>query len=360
MSESETDKSERTGMRPVFTTPLVKCLAMAESKKGEPLEEEEILEITANAETVLMNAQQEREFREKTTDIDPENVLFDWNRARVEELEFADLPSAYVSVLAMQKDSAALEDILRAGRYEYELGEPNDELTESIGSARSPLSPPLDDEQIERIQNHELVFNINTQSFSSENAVDVNYELLQTISALIKKGAIEVFIESSYIGHHNEAWVEFAKAAADELKRSGQRTPEFYRAMFDAFVQLPIRVEDEFITCGMHHLGKADIRFDADLLESLFEVDEENGELEVKCRELMASLGIFMLALCPEGALKFGTIFNLGEEGPSLRAVWEENDVFDEEDVRFNYLGYWRLVAPSRFGFVKEINADSL
>src|SRR5438034_343517 len=82
----------------------------------------------------------------------------------------------------------------------------------------------------------------------ASDGATISHAFLRLGDGLLEAGGIAMKCESSGIAHSRSRWLELATLSETES--------DFWSALFDAYVQLPIQSEDDFYTCGMHLLGK--------------------------------------------------------------------------------------------------------
>ena len=328
----------------MFLIPLAKTLALAESKEGRPLTEDEVLKIRDNAPCISLSREKAAKFEQDRNykDLDANNVWMEWHRVKVEDFDASDLPAAYLTICAMNDKLPALERVFEEYKALYKVLPPNPEIVATLENARSKQSPPIQGKHREELLRYEALIDASTASFKAANATKASYENLQLIAKLIMAGALEIFCGSSYLGHDNKVWLGLAQSVL-ECVADGTKKNDFYRSLISAFVQFPIRIDDQLFTCGMHLLGKPDLIIDSKVIVEQWKT---NDGLEGIARQLFWTLSVYLLAICPEGEFVSGNTFSLAEDSPTLRAVWEPCTLFKANDVRFNYLGYWRLSAP--------------
>lgn len=116
VTEASEDKSQED-LVPVFIPALSVMLINLEDKKGEPLTQEEVLEIRDNASCIMMtktDAEKMAKSREYL-DIDPENCWYDWQMLRRELNRMPDLDPGVRCSYTPQND-AGMESAIKQAR----------------------------------------------------------------------------------------------------------------------------------------------------------------------------------------------------------------------------------------------------
>ena len=188
MSDHEED------LVPHFMPALGTLLAVLEVKKKERLSEQEIIECRDNAPCIMMHRNDVEKLQETAgIDVDPENVLVDWQRRRIEYIE-AYWPSLVLYVLT--KDSATEKccDLLKSKGIEYELKERDETLPASILQYASYFNPYIGAEEKASLDTHTNYLIVHSKPFKSADAVDTTRAFLPIISELFDNGALAVSV----------------------------------------------------------------------------------------------------------------------------------------------------------------------
>lgn len=328
----------------VYVVPLAKTLAIAESEQDHALTEEEVLKIrdTAPCAKIPKNKLQDFLAAQEFDDIDPFNAWFGWNKIKFEKFSAGPLPRLTFTIFAERDQVSKVRKLLQMANYEYQIMPPNQGLAADASNARSSFAPPMDSADQQKLSRHGAIFEVKSKPFDSSTATANAIEALKLISRLVDLGVLEIFSNSSYLAHANKIWKDLARdVSIEEVKTP--RTVVLWQLLFFAFVQLPIRFEDEYISCGMHLLGIPDFKIRQSDARTIFGANLQEEEIVKETRKLMERLALYLLHTCTDGSFRSGNTFSLTDDAPSLRAVWQQCDVFPQGDPRFTYLGYYRF-----------------
>lgn len=328
----------------VYVVPLAKTLAIAESEQDHPLTEDQVMKIrdTAPCAKIPKNKLADFMAAQEFEDVDPFNAWYGWNKIKYEKFSAGKLPQLTYTVFAERDQVSKIRKLLQMANVEYQIMPPNQGLAADASNARSSFAPPMDASEQQKLSRHGAIFEVKTKPFDSSSAVKNSIETLKLISKLIDIGVLEVFCNSAYLSHSNKVWKDLARDVAIEEAKA-PRPVVFWQLLFFAFVQLPIRFEDEFISCGLHHLGIPDFKIKQTDASTIFGTTLNEESIIRETRKLMEHLGIYLLHSCTDGSFRSGNTFSLSDNAPSLRAVWQQCDVFPQTDPRFTYLGYYRF-----------------
>ena len=312
---------------PVFMPPLAALLARAEQLKGSPLTETEVARIRDAAPCVTMQPADAAKLLETRgyRDVNPENCWADWHRLRA-ELTGGYLPKIVLCIPGGQTFPQKCEPILADAGNQHEWRKREKGMTEAFAASEFRLRPSLSDEDRASIEKHKSVLYALSSNFPSGRAATVSQSMLELGRRLLEAGGSAIKCESSGIAHGRSQWIEFANQV-ENAKDASTR----WSALFDAFVQFPIRFEKDFYTCGMHLLGKPDLIVDVDLSPA------------ADCVELFTTFALYLLAECPDGAFASGHTFRASKKALRYRVAWEPCTGYDEDDFFFNPFGRWRF-----------------
>ncbi len=317
---------------PVFIPALGLILAQAEKLKGSRLTEEEVLAVRDKAVCIMMPPDRAREFAAtRPRDVHPDSCWPDWNRLRIQYTGNGFLPKMVLCLVGDDSFERSCRPLLEGQEFEAEWRGPDRRMVEAFQACACRRDPSLSQTDFMMIGKHSHVLYLVSKNFTADDAPGVAFKLLALGSRLLEAGAIAMKCESSGVAHSRERWLELAKDAQGE-------TP--WLALWRAFVQLPIKAEDDIYSCGMHLLGQPDQIVSADLLTK---AGHEPEELAGRTVELFATFGLYLLGECLPGQFTSGHTFSCDAQSPRFRVLWEECTGYDEDDFFFNPFGRWRF-----------------
>lgn len=323
-----------------FVPLLVQMLALGEEQKGSHLTEREVIAIRDKAPCIMVPSEVAKELEEKRgfRDVNPENCWADWNQLRVEFTGRGYLPKIVMCLPATQASVPNLQGILAEEETDFEISDYDAAMVDAFEKADLGRCPSLTKLELGSIAEHSSIVYILSDNFPARFAVNRAYHFLRVGSRLLEAGAIAMKCESSGIAHSRQRWLELAGQA--ERGADGEWIL-FWSALFDAFVQFPIVLEDDFYSCGMHLLGKPDVIVSRELMQQTRKTESATDSIvylfEVFC--------LYLLAECEDGTFASGYTFQPDLEWPSFRVVWEECTGYDQDDLFYNPYGRWRFTS---------------
>jgi hypothetical protein len=317
---------------PNFAPPLGFLLASLEKRKNRQLTAEEIIECRDNAPCIMMQREHLEKLQENAgIDIDPENVLVDWQRRRIEFVD-AYWPSIVLYVLTNNFATKECCDLLEAKGIEYEVEEHDEQLPELITRYASHYNPIVDEQEKSSLEGYTKNLVVRSKPFKSSEAIENATAILQLISELINKGALGISAESSSVMHSKAAWRLFNETL--------EEAP--IHALIYSFVHIPVIIDGAYMSVGMNSLGQADYMIETNTLKAFGNADTTE-ELSNVAYELFRTLAVYQLEECPSNEFLSGQTFSMTPESKRLRLHIEPCSFFKETDIRFNPFGVWRL-----------------
>ncbi|MFA7337914.1 MAG: hypothetical protein WC028_14090 [Candidatus Obscuribacterales bacterium] len=316
-----------------FIISLGASLSLLEKSKERLLTEDEILKHRDEAPCIMvtMEAADKMKASRGYEDIDPENVLVDWQRRRI---EFVETYWPCLVFYVLTKDSATKKccDLLESKGIDYQIEERDEALPALITSYASYYNPMMEAKERESLTTHTNYLIVRSKPFKSSEAEDTTKAFLPLVSELFDIGALGISLESSSIMHSKGAW----KLFAEELEKNP------LASMLCAFVQMPVSIEGAYMSVGMQSLGQADYIIETKTLKALGHRDKAE-ELSIAANDLFQSLAFYQLGECPANGFLSGNTFSLTADSPRLRVRIEPCKFFQESDIRYNPFGVWRL-----------------
>ncbi|CAN5468503.1 hypothetical protein BH11CYA1_BH11CYA1_20010 [soil metagenome] len=330
--QKEEQQETKEDLVPHFMPALGTLLALLEMKKKERLSEQEIIECRDNAACIMMQRQHVEEMKATMgVDVDPENVLADWQKRRIEYIE-SYWPSLVLCVLTKDEVTQKCCDLLKANEIEFELKERDEQLPAAITQYASYFNPYIGAEEKASLATHSNYLIVHSQPFKSADAIATTSAFLPIISELFDKGALAVSVESASVMHSKAAWQHFNEKHAEIPLET----------MICAYVQMPVTVDGAIMSVGMQHLGQPDYIVDNETLRSIKGRDP-SIELSRIAFELFQTLAIYQLEECQPNSFLSGNTFSLNSESQRFKVCIEHCSFFRETDIRFNPFGMWRL-----------------
>lgn len=316
----------------VFIPPLATLLAHAETRKGAPLTEREVIEVRDAGVCVMMRAAEaeamvaSRGFR----DVVSETCWADWHRLRVQMTGNGCLPKTVLCILGGADLAANGASILDRPGIEHEARPADPRMETSFRASSSHVRPSLGPDDFAVIGRHATVLYVLGRNVTSAQAPDSARDMLDLGRRLLEAGGTAMKCESSGIAHSRSQWIGLASRR------------DSWASLRDAFVQLPIRSEEGVYTCGMHLLGKPDLIMSEALIESARGPAESPVAPVIR---LFESFALYLLAECPVGAFGSGHTFRVAADSPRFRVVWEPCAGYAPDDFLWNPFGRWRFAA---------------
>ena len=315
-----------------FVISLGHLLAAAETSKGQLLSEEEIIETLDAAPCISMDKKAIEKLQEQQSlvDIDPENVVADWHRRRI---EFVDSywPQLVFYVFANEKSHGTCLELFNATHIDYAEQAADETLIQELRQRASRIEPLLSQAEWAELKAHSSYFVVRSEQYRSDDALSLSNKYLTLVGDLVRAGALAISLESSYVYHSLAAW--------QELLQLQQASP--MAALLNGFVLMPIAQGDLIFSCGMHSLGQPDFVIERETLKQLgytTALEQDN-----KAGQLFFSLAQYLLIECPAGKFHSGNTFAMSGSEPRLRVRIEPCRLFEESDIRFNPFGTWHL-----------------
>lgn len=332
--------SDDEGVVPVFVPSLAEVLARAEQVKGGPLTETEVLRIRDKADCVMMDiAQADRLAQSRGyRDVNPENCWADWHRLRVQVTGTEHLPKNVLCLPGNRDLKARCLPILEEEGVEYEFRGQDARMLTAFRASSPGVEPTLTAEDYKLIAAHKTVLYVPSKDFTARDAPAVSLALLRIGGRLLEAGALGMKCEGSGIAHSRKRWLELA----EQSMQCPSASPDFWSAMFRAYVQYPLDDGDDFNTCGMHLLGQPDVIVSNSLLQQAL---GRSGSVVDGAVYLFTAFCMYMLVECQDNSFTSGHTFRPDTEWPPLRVEWEECTGYDPEEFFWNSFGTWRFTA---------------
>lgn len=318
----------------VFIPSLGETLQLAQQQKGSPLTEEEIVEIRDSAPCITM----EREDAIKGTegrgfiDVDPENCWTDWHRYLADKTGTGPMVVFCIpggSDLVQQVKPLLNDDDIK---FEFDSSDP------TVADAFKFLLPKATAEEWEAVRQHKKVLYLISKIRSADKAAITAAKLIKTAASIVETVGAPLKCDTSGIAHTKESTIEICKQLDNE------ESVEFWAALFQTFVQYPIRSEDELYTCGMHVLGKPDVIISDSLLETILGGDP--GKIQAAAY-LFSSFCLYLLIECKDVQFVSGHTFRPAEDWPPIRVRWERCGTYEPDSLFHNPYGMWRFAELS-------------
>lgn len=246
------------------------------------------------------------------------------------------------------KSLKEFEEIL--GAFEIDLEEADDRMEGAFEASACSITRTLGKEEVSRIASHASVAYVLSNEFLLEDCPADAHTFLKVARELIRLGALGIKCESSGISHSLNRWTELADRA--DLSFSEFKTTEdeelkdkylfeFWESLFDAYTKYPISAKDldSHYTCGMHLLGWPEVKVSLREMEEAY--PDERPDLATV--NLMKAFCLYLLVECHPEDMKDGQTFRITNEGPAYTLTKEPCTEYDDDDLYFNPLGYWRL-----------------
>ncbi|GLY87366.1 hypothetical protein [Actinoallomurus iriomotensis] len=245
-------------------------------------------------------------------------------------------PRHVLCVLGSGLDLAEMERIAAGfGGFvldrEYSEAAPDPRMPKAFKAGMAAAS--FDEADRAAVESHDAVGYLLSAPMMRELAADTSRRLLAATAALLRSGATAVKNESSGIAHGRDRWLALAGRAADA------EDERLAGALYDAWVQRPIRDGHVLYSCGMHLLGAPEVEI---------EVDEDQLTEDGLPRLLdhLDTLAIYLLTDPRANEIEDGAGFRLSEDAPRWSLRTGSCDRYDEDDLFFNPYGYVRLTQP--------------
>lgn len=316
-----------------FIISLGATLALLEKSNDRVLTEDEILKARDEAPCIMVTTDDAAKMNATRgyEDIDPENVLVDWQRRRI---EFVETYWPCLALYVLTKDTVTKQccDFLDSKAIEYQIEERDETLPALLTTYASYYNPRMDEKEIASLATHTNYLIVRSKAFKSSEARETSSSWLLLIKELLDKGALGISLESSSVMHSKGAWRLFA----EEIKVKP------LDALLCAFVQMPVSVEGAYMSVGMQSLGQADYMIDNKTLKALGCKDKAQ-EMSNAANDLFQTLAFYQLGECPANGFLSGNTFSLTADSPRLKVRIEPCSFFRESDIRFNPFGVWRL-----------------
>lgn len=333
VGEKPDDAATRSELLPVFIPPLAALLAHAERIKGKRLTEDEIIRVRDESVCMMMRRDEAAKLAESRgyRDVEPENCLADWHRLRVQLTGNGWLPKLVLCVLGSADLESRCRPTLDAEGVAYEWGEHDVRMSAAFQASACPCDPSLKSSDLASIGEHSRVLYVLSTNFNAQDALGVCDRFLRLGRRLLEAGAVAMKCESSGIAHGRERWLELAHDAKGESR---------CRALFRAFVQLPIAAGDDYYTCGLHLLGLPDLIVSDTILRQVYGPTDDRVWNAIALFRVFAE---YLLTECDESRFHSGHTFSLGPASPRFRILWEDCTGYAEDDFLFNPFGRWRF-----------------
>jgi hypothetical protein len=205
-------------------------------------------------------------------------------------------------------------------------------------------------DDLREIEEHQTVVYALSENYDSEQAAEVSHRFLRLGRELIDAGATGLKYESGGVAHGKTRWIElsdradrgFAAASEGGLDEDEQvgALMDFWGALIESYVQLPIKMEGDYYSCGMHLLGQPDSIIARALVDRAFSQAEQPTEEVVN---LFFMFDYYLLAECPAEGVQEGRTFRMHEQAPRFRLKLEDCTGYDEDDFFFKPYGRWRF-----------------
>jgi hypothetical protein len=257
------------------------------------------------------------------------------------------LPKIVLCLLSDLESKPRLEQMLSGEGIEHEFGERDSRMDQSFVAVASGTNPSsLTQHDLDQIADHSLVLYIVSDAYPKDKAFQAASWFLLVACKLLNADAVAMKCESSGIAHSRRRWIELGEnckhnrpSASDS--EDSEPSAGFYTSLFEAYVQYPIASNEDYYSCGMHLLGKADVIIASSLLKNAL---PESDSLIADLAYLFNAFCLYILAESSECHFVSGNIFHPDLELPSFRVVWEECQGYPEDDLYFNPYGRWRFV----------------
>lgn len=331
---TETDIDDQ--LVPIFSPPLAELLAHAEQIKGSPLSESEVFDVRANALGTMISVEEACDIDEERgyRDVHHENCWADWHRLRA-QMVGAPLPKI---ILCLPGDEGFVQraaPILEAADIDYEVHDPSDLVEDAFRGANAGSIQEAD---FKRIAAHTALLYMVSRNYTSQEGPMASHLFLRTGARLLAEGAIAVKSECSGIAHSAQRWHELAELSGAEWREG----PEFWRGLFNAYVQYPIGPNEagDIFSGGMHLLGCPDVVIPVSLVERL-----PGGEESVvnTVADLFYTFCLYLLYELRGSGWLSGDTFRPDLTWPRIQVVWEPCTDWEEDDEYFNPFGRWRF-----------------
>lgn len=323
-----------------FVPLLGQMLALGEEQKGSRLTEKEVIAIRDKAPCIMVPSEVARALEEKRgfRDVNPENCWADWNQLRVEFTGNGYLPKIVMCFPSTQVSVSNLQKILEEEETDFEINEYDATIVGAFEKAGLGRSPSLTKDELESLADHAAILYALSDNFPDRFAANIAFHFLRVGRRLLEAGAIAMKCESSGIAHSRKRWLELADQA--ERGADGEWI-SFWSALFDAFVQFPIVLNDDFYSCGMHLLGKPDVIVSRELMKQTLKTQSTTDSIVY----LFERFCVYLLAECQDGTFASGYTFQPDLEWPSFRVIWEECTGYEQDDLFYNPYGRWRFTS---------------
>ena len=256
------------------------------------------------------------------------------------------LPKIVLCLLSDLESKPRLEQMLTGEGIEHEFGERDSRMDQAFVAVASRTKPSLTQDDLDQIADHSLVVYILSDAYPKDKAFQAASWFLLVACKLLNADAVAMKCESSGIAHSRRRWIELGEnckhnrpSASDS--EDSEPSAGFYTSLFEAYVQYPIASNEDYYSCGMHLLGKADVIIASSLLKNAL---PESDSLIADLAYLFNAFCLYILAESSECHFVSGNIFHPDLELPSFRVVWEECQGYPEDDLYFNPYGRWRFV----------------
>lgn len=326
---------------PMFLPRLAQVLAIFERDKGSPLSESEVLEIRDKAACIMMEQADAEILWEKDPfrDVDPNDCWADWHRVRA-EVTGGVLPRVVLCTLGDREFARRAREILQDKKVEHKFSDHNVRMVESFRYGASSIEPAITDTDFAAIEKHETVLYIISEPLQEKTTARITYDTMRLGHALLEAGGVAIKCESSGKAHSRAAWMKLADEARESVLPHGNGSTDFWPALFNAFVQLPIQSEKDYYSCGMHLLGRPDLIISIEDIQKLFPQEQNTAGTTYV---LLATFALYLLIECQHGQFRSGNTFSVDAKSPRLRGTWEPCLDYAESDFYYNPFGYWRL-----------------
>jgi hypothetical protein len=255
------DESQLT---PVFMPPLAAILAIAEQKKGSPLDSVETVALRDKATCIMMSVADAEKMAGPRgyRDVNPQNLWADWHRLRP-QMTGGYLPKIILCIPGDDGLRKACEPILNAAGIEHEF-RPHDPKLARAFKTGAMTWRSLTDQELARIAGHTTVLYVLSKNFTPAGAAGTAQSMLSLGRQLLDAGGFAIKCESSGIAHPPAVWSALADRAAS------------WGSLFRGYVLYPIGSADLY-TCGMHLLGVPDLIIAESVLQGITAADSNTA-----------------------------------------------------------------------------------
>jgi len=240
---------------------------------------------------------------------------------------------------------AQCESVLQKAGVEHEFRGLDTRIVSAFEAAMCRVRPSLDARDLEALGRHSTVLYIISRNFTPQQSATVSRDFLRLGRQLLEAGGIAVKCESSGVAHSAAFWKELTGRA--ETGASGLvPTPDYWSAIYAAYVKLPIQSANDFYSCGMHLLGQPDMIVSCTLMNEAL-ADGESPTY--RAIDLFDGFSALLLSEYGEKGFISGHRFRLKGESRLYQVTWEPCEGYDEDEFFFNPYGRWRFANPAPY-----------